>query len=316
MRRTLHLGLSTLAVAVLLAATAGVASAHVTHAVYMKVNKPTHGARHHGSGNNLFYHGGAIDQRAVVFLDYWGTQWSGSVFSTGGYTSAQAQTYVQDFFGSVGGSSWANSTTQYCSGVATGTTQCGSAGTHPQNLSGQLGGTWNDSVALPGTISQSSIQAEAARAEAHFGFNGNANYMVLTPSGHSQSGFATVWCAYHGSTSSSGGTISYTYLPYQPDAARSCGMNFVNGSDNSFGNGYFDGFSIVGGHEYGETITDAFPSSGWLDGSGNENGDKCAWISSGQGTAANIGLGGRSFAVQSLWSNAFNSGAGGCVLSY
>src|SRR5258708_17895720 len=93
-------------------------------------------------------------------------------------------------------------------------------------------------------------------------------------------------------------------------------MNFVNTANNSFGTGYFDGLSIVGGHEYAETVTDPFPSSGWLDGSGAENSDKCAWIGSGQGAAANISLGSNSFAVQSLWSNAFNSGAGGCVLAY
>ena len=89
-------------------------------------------------------------------------------------------------------------------------------------------------------------------------------------------------------------------------------MNFVNGGSS----GYFDGFSIVGGHEYAETITDPYPNSGWLDGRGAENGDKCAWISSGQGAAANISLGGNNYAVQSLWSNAFNNGSGGCVLSY
>ena len=49
---------------------------------------------------------------------------------------------------------------------------------------------------------------------------------------------------------------------------------------------------------------------------GEENADKCAWISSGQGAAANISLGGNNYAVQSLWSNAFNGGSGGCVLSY
>ena len=74
--------------------------------------------------------------------------------------------------------------------------------------------------------------------------------------------------------------------------------------------------SCCGGHEYGETVTDPFPNSGWLDGRGAENGDKCAWIASGQGASQNIGLGGNNYAVQSLWSNAFNSGAGGCVVTY
>ncbi len=90
----------------------------------------------------------------------------------------------------------------------------------------------------------------------------------------------------------------------------SCGANFN-------GLGPDAGITIVGGHEFAETETDIFPAGGWLDSSGYENGDKCAWISSGQGALGNItGNAGERFAVQSLWSNAFNSGAGGCVLSY
>ena len=53
--------------------------------------------------------------------------------------------------------------------------------------------------------------------------------MVFTPSGHSESGFGAQWCAYHGSTSTSSGSLSYSYMPYQPDAGAACGMNFVNG---------------------------------------------------------------------------------------
>ena len=73
---------------------------------------------------------------------------------------------------------------------------------------------------------------------------------------------------------------------------------------------------MVGGHELTETMTDQFPSTGWIDASGAENADKCAWISSGQGASANITLSTGTFPAQSLWSNAFNGGAGGCVMSY
>jgi serine protease len=310
MRRTVNVGFSLLAVLALLIATAATSSAHQAGAHFMKI-KASHTSKPR-AGSLLFSHGGAIEASAKVYIVYWGPEWA-SGFSTGGYTSADAQNYVNSFFGGVGGSSWANSTTQYCQGVPSGTTQCGSAGVHPTNPANELAGTWNDTSAVPTSPTQSQIAAEASAAAAHFGgVNTNADYMVFTPTGHSSSGFGTQWCAYH----SSSGNLSYSYMPYEPDAGASCGMNFVNGTSNSFGNGYFDGFSIVGGHEYGETVTDPYPNSGWLDSRGAENGDKCAWISSGQGAASNIGLGSNNFAVQSLWSNAFNSGAGGCVLSY
>jgi len=74
--------------------------------------------------------------------------------------------------------------------------------------------------------------------------------------------------------------------------------------------------TIVGGHEYAETITDQNPPGGWLDASQAEDADKCAWISSGQGASQNITLATGTFAVQSTWANDFNGGAGGCEISH
>ena len=58
-------------------------------------------------------------------------------------------------------------------------------------------------------------------------------------------------------------------------------MHNVNATSNAFGNGIFDGWSIVTGHEYSEAVTDpdniASWQDGWLDAQGSENGDKCAW---------------------------------------
>ena len=309
MRRTLLVGLSVFAILTLNVALANAASVRTGAIHAMKVNKPSH---HHQGGVLLASHGGPIEQTPAVYIVYWGPQWA-SGFTTGGYTSAQAQAYIQGFFGGVGGSSWANSTTQYCQGVASGTTNCAGIGgaTFVTNPKGQLAGVWNDTSAVPSRLGTSSIAGEALNAVAHFGYSANADYMVFTPSGLSTSGFGSQFCAWHSSTSSSSGPVSFSNMPYQPDAGTACGMNFVNS------NGYFDGFSIVGGHEYAETVTDPFPSTGWVDGSGAENGDKCAWISSGQGAAQNVTLSsGASYPVQSLWSNAFNGGAGGCVVSY
>jgi serine protease len=158
------------------------------------------------------------------------------------------------------------------------------------------------------------LAAEAVRAAQHFGnttaaANTHVQYVINTATGNNSSGFGRQYCAYHSSISSSAGIVAYTNMPYITDAGASCGANFN-------GLGAKAGITIVGGHEFAETETDIFPNTGWLDSGGAENGDKCAWITSGQGAAANITLTTGTFPVQSLWSNAFNGGAGGCVLSY
>ncbi len=260
----------------------------------------------------LTYGGGNVETSTPkVYISWWGSQWV-SGFSTGGYTSAQAQTYVTGFFGNVGGSSWNNIDSQYCQGVAVGTVNCGLSGTHIANTSGQLAGTWNDTSSLPRRIRQGDIANAALRLMAQFGgYDPNATYFVFTPSGHSMSGFGTQWCAWHSVTTSGTNQVAYAYMPYQPDAGTSCGMNFVNSTNNAYGNGYFDGFSIVGGHEFAEAQTDPHPSSGnvgWQDSSGSENGDKCAWSP----LSTDVTLGSNSYAVQPIWSNT-NSG---CVTSY
>jgi hypothetical protein len=254
--------------------------------------------------SNLVYLGGAVETIPAIYIDWWGPQWA-SGFSTGGYTSAQAQTYMQDFYTNIGGTSWENIVTQYCQGVAVGMVNCGSSGTHIQNLTGQLKGIWNDTTTVPTSPSQTDINNAALRASRHFGYSANATYFVFTPTGHSQSGFAGVggsWCAYHSAVGSTSGNVAYAYMPYLPDAGASCGMNSVNLSDNSYGNGYFDDFSVVGGHEYAEAETDPFTQGyAWLDRGGNEIGDKCAWSFLSTDITLSNGL---FYAVQPLWSNA------------
>jgi hypothetical protein len=122
------------------------------------------------------------------------------------------------------------------------------------------------------------------------------------------------YCGWHSATLYNNADLAYINLPYQLDAGTSCGENFVNvgtaGTD--------DGFSVVAGHEYAETVSDPEPDSGWVDTSdsvsGGEIADKCAWGGQIWGTddpAGDITLSTGTFAVQSLWSNA----AGGCAMS-
>ena len=255
----------------------------------------------------LTYHGGAVSHAGRVYVVYWGAQWSSD-------PSGEAA-YLERFLSGVGShETWSASTTQYCSGVATGTSQCGSSGNHVTQPSQAFAASWSDNAsAAPSKPSQSQLAAEAVRTAQHFGLNSAVDQVVVaTATGNNASGFGSQYCAWHSSTSYNGGSLAYTNLPYITDAGGACGANFVNAGSA----GALDGVSIVEGHEYAETVTDMFPNSGWLDGGGAENGDKCAWISSGQGAAADISLSTGSFAVQSLWSNNFNSNRGGCVVSY
>jgi hypothetical protein len=262
--------------------------------------------------NDLSYHGGTggigVETAPKVYLVLWGSQWNNND------PSGEAA-ILQRFYNGVGSSSWNNSVTQYCQGVPSGTFSCNGAGTAAGNSAGMLAGVWADNGAsAPRHPGQSQLAGEAVRAAGHFGNttaakNASVQYVIATSHGNSSRGFGTQYCAWHSSTSSSDGNIAYTNLPYITDAGASCGANFN-------GLGAKAGITIVGGHEMAETETDQYPSTGWLDSGGAENGDKCAWIASGQGASANITLSTGTFAVQSLWSNAFNGGAGGCVLSY
>ncbi|HXA43327.1 MAG TPA: hypothetical protein VNV65_10510 [Candidatus Solibacter sp.] len=276
----------------------------------------TKASGHHGGGgggSNLSYHGGiggvgVETGKDRVYLVYWGSQWNNN--DPSGEAAIQ-----QSFFNNVGGSSWNNSVTQYCEGVASGTVACNGAGTGATNPTGVLAGVWYDNLsAAPSRPTQSQLAGEAAKAAGQFGnttstSNTTAQYVISTATHNNASGFGTQYCAWHSSTSSSYGNIAYTNMPYITDAGASCGSGFNGLGPNA-------GITIVGGHEFAETETDIFPNGGWLDGGGAENGDKCAWIGSGQGASANVTIGSSSFPVQSLWSNAFNGGAGGCVLSY
>jgi len=164
-----------------------------------------------------------------------------------------------------------------------------------------LGGTWFDNSApAPAAASQSDLAAEAVAAAQYFGVSGDdVDIFVLSPSGTQPDGFPNAgFCAWHDYTSSSPGNIPYTNMPYVLDAGSSCGANSVQNQ--------LDGFSIVGGHEYAEAITDPEPSSGWVDSSGQEIGDKCA----GQNLSA-LSLSTGTFAVQPLWGN----NDSGCTLS-
>ena len=226
---------------------------------------------------------------------------------------------------------WSGVMTQYCQGVGAGSTSCPASAAHVgYPTGGTLAGVWTDSTtAAPSNATDHQIGVEAVNAAAHFGnttasSNRNAQYFVVSPTGTHPGGFGPTgnFCAWHdwngdttlngGAVTSPYGDIAFTNMPYVTDLGASCGQNYVNSGSA----GTLDGVTIVGGHEYAETITDQNPAGGWTDLIGYENADKCAWV----GTAATVGTGGAtnvafatgSFAMQGTYSN----DASGCQTSH
>ncbi len=262
-----------------------------------------------------------------VYLVFWGSQWGSQANNRQGYLTLSGDPngmapYYQAFVKGLGTNSelWSGVMTQYCEGVAVGSQSCPDTAAHVgYPAGGALAGVWADtSVAAPASATAAQIGSEAVNAAGHFGnttptANRNVQYVVVSPTGTHPDMFpSSGFCAWHSSTNSQFGSLAFTNMPYVNDAGASCGANYVNAGTA----GTLDGVSIIGGHEYAETITDQFPVGGWTDSSGNENGDKCAWIRSGQGAAGNLALATGAFAVQSTWANDFAGGAGGCEVSH
>jgi hypothetical protein len=251
----------------------------------------------------LIYNGGPVQHSPHVYLLLWGPNWS----TDSGQEASAA--YLESFYAGLGAQpqdNWSTITSQYGDGSG-----------FPAFTGSVYEGAFHDTSTPPFGVTQSQLAAEADAFTSTEGITdlNDAQIVVATQSGICPQGFYAPgcaggsgdYCAWHSSSSE-----PYTNLPYILDSGAGCGEDFVNS------NGTYDGFSIVGGHEYAETITDPYPDSGWIDYndgvSGGEIGDKCAWGGENWGGNDPIGdvtLSTGSFAMQSLWSNSANA----CVMS-
>jgi hypothetical protein len=253
----------------------------------------------------LVYGGGPVQAAPHVYLLLWGPHWSSA--------SSQKATasYLESFYAGLGmhpQDTWSTVTTQY--------TDSTGFPTFPGSV---YEGVWQDTSTPPHGVTQSGLAAEAdafASAQGITNLN-DAQIVVATQARTCPQGFyspgicgtTSGYCAWHSSSNE-----PYTNLPYVLDGGAGCGENFVNAG----GAGKRDGFSMVAGHEYAESITDPVPPTGWVDQSdtisGGEIADKCAWGGENWGGSDPFGdvtLSTGTFAMQSLWSNA----ASACVMS-
>jgi len=234
----------------------------------------------------LVYGNGAVLTVPTTYVVFWGFKAAGD--------PQKVKPLMKAYLTALGGSGHNNIYTQYYDIV-------GGVKTFITNPSAQFTKAISDNIhPVPTHPTDSQVAAEAQYLASKVGYNANGSYIVQTPHGKSSSGFGTQWCAYHGSTVYNGQALSYTNAPYMPDAGSSCGANFTSPpSDES---GADEGVTIVEGHEYGESVTDPAPTSGWYNFQQGEIGDICAWQN-----ILNDPFKTKSYTSQPMFSNATSS---------
>ena len=155
------------------------------------------------SQNDLIYHGGnagagaiGVEPKPAVYLICWGPDWTsgfttadtnGAMYSSKTLPDLRAVVLHQRRRQQVGGVQ-----TQYCADVAARLDELRrrSPGQFVTNPKGQLKGVWTDPTPVPRDIVtlglaenlvDDPIASEAQRAAAHFGYNPQATYIILTP---------------------------------------------------------------------------------------------------------------------------------------
>ncbi|MDX6325520.1 MAG: hypothetical protein QOK15_1874 [Nocardioidaceae bacterium] len=234
----------------------------------------------------LTYHGGPVQHSPKVYLLLWGPSWS---------TTGTDTAYLQNFFAGLGvqpQDDWSTSMSQYTDSTG-----------HPTFNGSVYAGTFQDTSTPPTGATQTQFGAEADAFYHSQGITNNTDtqIVVATQDGtcpdnfyNACNGYSGSFCAYHSYSSTN--RVPYTNLPYL-FGQDGCGNNYLDGPS--------DGVSIVGGHEYGETVTDPRLNAWYDTDYSGENGDKCSWTG-----IDNVTLSTGTFAMQPLWSNS----AGGCVM--
>jgi hypothetical protein len=235
-----------------------------------------HGA--HGAGNphknrsqQLLYHnGGVMTTGASVRAIFWGSSWNSSNFAGDKIAG------IDTFYNAVGSTAYSGTNTEY--------TQLGGQ-TVSDTVSYSDGHVVDLSATPNGAPSTSAVLAVVANNVANPTPNGY--YPVYSERGRGNAGY----CAWHSWGTINGVPIQFAFF-FNLDGDAGC--------DAGTAGGHSQGLTALGnvsGHELSEALTDP-RGAGWLDQSGNENADKCAW------TFGNlVQLKGSQWKIQGNWSN-------------
>lgn len=175
------------------------------------------------------------------------------------------------------------------------------------NVSGNLrfGGSYN-LVSNVTSISKADVRSivSSVITNGQLPNDSNGVYFVLTSSNITIPDFCTKVCAWHSVFLHSSGTvIKYSWVGNAASQCPNACMPQTAKSPNDYPPA--DGMANMVAHELVETLTDP-ELFAWLDATGNENADKCAWsfgpISAApNGSIYNVTLGSRKFLIQQNW---------------
>lgn len=261
----------------------------------------------------LNYYGGKVMLTSTTYAIYWAPPGHGIAK---GYKKL-----VNRYFKDIGGSGFYGIDTQY---------YMNPGANHIKNIS-TFGGQYVDKTPYPHAgdyndpLTDRDLRGAIKRAMTAKGWQGGygSMFFVFTAKGIEScynSFYCTIgtphptYCAYHSSYTSRGQKIIYASMPYA--ATWATGFQYNCGTKSVTTNGFPDADIEISptSHEHEEAVTDPDPwgpgdsRTGWVDSSGYENGDKCAYY---YGTIAsdghNIVLNGHPYVMQLNWSNADNT---------
>jgi hypothetical protein len=234
---------------------------------------------------NMTYHGGKILQTVVTKAIFWGPSWANSTF-VGDKISG-----LDSWYTGASGSNYAKTVDEY-----TGTNgQVGPTATH-------LGHIIDTSTATGGSNTNAILNEVAKQVSAGnivLDPNGNTYVPVYVDVRRGNAGY----CAWHSSGTIGGKVVQFGFF-FNLDGDLGCDPGDTT-------TGHSEGLAAlanVTAHELSEARSDPASPGAWYDGSGAENGDKCAWTFN----VASVSFpNGTQWKLQGEWSNAaYDAGTG------
>ncbi len=265
----------------------------------------------------LAYGGGPVMPSVEIYAIYWvgALQSGGSASLTSHYMSVEsglAADYAGHTLSSNNTQYYMTSPTKYITGLSarTGSSLAGKyTDKNPYPPSGCTNGFTGTNC-----ITDAQLQNELANVMSIKGWTGGLNkiFLVFTGQGEgscfdstSTACSYTYYCAYHTAMGSGASSVIYGNEPY-------AAPNACQDGTSPTGDPAADSAASIAAHEVTEAITDPLPATGWVDSSGNEIGDKCAWNYGANGWDsgnANQFWNGHYYELQMMWDNHVN----GCV---